>query len=291
MLGDVTVIYWNTGWILINAKMVMCGKGEKLSWSGFRNHLVETFSTIFSSVTLFTLTACCAVAVIAGPFGTYETMPLSTRTAYWSMAISSGLLVAYVSRATMATVFEGRRPLLFDLSAGLMVSVILAPLIWGLRAWIDPVLGLQDLSLPSIALNILVIAWGIFVLRRQIGLEKPSGYRRRNAGEEVPNSRLHRRLSTLDGGEIMRLSANDHFVDVSTDRGVETLRLRLGDAIDEMDPIEGVCTHRSHWVALSAVVGVDQTSPNKTFVILRNGDRVPVSRKYRPRLAAAGLLD
>ena len=217
-------------------------------------------------------------------------MPVAVRVAYWSMAVSSGLLVAYLSRATMATVFGKRRPILFDLGAGLMVSVILAPLIWGLRAWTDPVLDLHQLRLPSIALNILVIAWGIFVLRRQIGLEQPSGYRR-DAREEVPTPRLHGRFSDLEGVEIMRLSANDHFVEVSTDRGVETLRLRLGDAIDEMDPIEGICTHRSHWVALSAVVGVEQVGANKTFVILRNGDRVPVSGKYRPRLVEAGLLE
>jgi hypothetical protein len=262
-----------------------------LNWSEFRNHLVETFSTLFSSVTLFTVLASVAVAVIAGPFGTSETMSLVTRTAYWGIAIFSGLLVAYICRATMATVFGMRRPILFDLGAGLMVSVLLAPLIWGLRAWMDPVLGLEQLRLPSIALNILVIAWGIFILRRQIGLEQPSGYRRREAGEDLPKPRLHRRLSELDGVEIMRLSANDHFVEVATDRGVETLRLRLGDAIDEMDPIKGLCTHRSHWVALSAVVGVEQAGANKTFVILRNGDRVPVSRKYRPRLVGAGLLE
>ncbi|WP_417733721.1 LytTR family DNA-binding domain-containing protein [Roseovarius sp.] len=262
-----------------------------MNWSDFRNHLVETFSTLFSTVTLFSLAATSAVAVIAGPFGTYETMSLATRTTYWGLAISIGLLVAYLSRATMATLFGERRPLLFDLGASLMVSTIMAPLIWGLRAWLDPVLDLQHLSLPSIALNIFVIAVGIFVLRRQIGLEKPAGYRGINEDDKVPQTRLHRRLTTLDGAEIMRLSANDHFVDVSSDRGVETLRLRLGDAIHEMDPIEGICTHRSHWVALSAVVGVEQAGANKTFVILRNGDRVPVSRKYRPRLVAAGLLE
>ncbi|SLN48058.1 LytTr DNA-binding domain protein [Roseovarius gaetbuli] len=269
----------------------MCDKGNELNWSDFRNHLVETFSTLLSSVTLLTVAVSIAVAVIAGPFGTYETMPLAARATYWSMAIFSGLLVAYLSRATMATVFGKRRPILFDLGGGLMVSVILAPLIWGLRAWMDPVLKLQQLRLLSIALNIFVISWCIFILRRQIGLEQPAGYRRRDGDEDVPTTRLHRRLSDLEGVEIMRLSANDHFVDVSTDRGVETLRLRLGDAIDEMDPIEGICTHRSHWVALSAVVGVEQAGANKTFVILRNGDRVPVSRKYRPRLVEAGLLE
>ena len=268
----------------------MCGKGKELNRSEFRKHLVETFSTLFSSATAFTVVVSIAVAAIAGPFGTYETMSAVTRAAYWGMAIVGGLLVAYLCRATMVTVFGKRRPVLFDLGAAVMVSVILAPLIWGLRAWMDPVLDLNHLRLPNIALNTFVIAWGIFVLRRQIGLEQPPGYRRRDAGEDVPTSRLHRRLSNLSGVEIMRLSANDHFVDVSTDRGVETLRLRLGDAIDEMDPIKGICTHRSHWVALSAVVGVEQADANKTFVILRNGDRVPVSRKYRPRLMATGLL-
>jgi DNA-binding LytR/AlgR family response regulator len=64
----------------------------------------------------------------------------------------------------------------------------------------------------------------------------------------------------------------------------------LGDAIDEMEPVKGICTHRSHWVALGAIKRVEREGA-RLFVVLRNGDRVPVSRKYRPRLEQAGLID
>ena len=74
-----------------------------------------------------------------------------------------------------------------------------------------------------------------------------------------------------------------------TDRGTEKLRLRLSDAIDEMEPVEGLCTHRSHWVTRAAIAGHVRES-GKLFVTLENGDRVPVSRTYRPQLEAEGLV-
>jgi DNA-binding LytR/AlgR family response regulator len=74
-----------------------------------------------------------------------------------------------------------------------------------------------------------------------------------------------------------------------TDRGTETLRLRLSDAIDEMEPVEGLCTHRSHWVALAAITASERRQ-GKLFVRLSNGERVPVTRTYAPKLEAAGVI-
>ena len=70
---------------------------------------------------------------------------------------------------------------------------------------------------------------------------------------------------------------------------MSAIRLRFGDAIEEMDPVDGFCTHRSHWVARQAVSGAERER-GKIFLRLENGDRVPVSRTYMPDLEEAGLL-
>jgi len=87
-----------------------------------------------------------------------------------------------------------------------------------------------------------------------------------------------------------RFRQRDHFVDVITDTGTQTLRLRFADAVDEMEPAKGFLTHHSHWMSQDAIEGVERQD-GKLFLRLNNNDIVPVSRTYRPALADAGILD
>jgi hypothetical protein len=204
--------------------------------------------------------------------------------------ITLGLVIGLFVRAHMVAWAAALGPARFDLAISFIVSIALAPVIWALRGGLDPVLAHSDLNPWSITFNTFMIVAGIFVLRRLTGMEQPAGYGR--PPPEVPLApRLMRRLSGDGGSEILRLSGNDHFVDVATTAGQETLRLRLADAIAEMEPVRGICTHRSHWVALAAISGVERENGDKLIVCLRNGDRVPVSRKYRPQLEAAGWIE
>lgn len=230
------------------------------------------------------------IAVLAGPFGSYDTMGWPVRLVYWGVVISFGLTIGFFVRGRMLVLAGVLGPARFDLALALIVSAALTPLIWALRGWLDPLLSHADLSLWSIAFNTFPIVAGIVVLRRLTGAEEPAGYGRRRL-EQAPAPRLLRRLSREEGIEILHLSGNDHSVDVATSEGVETLRLRLADAIAEMEPVRGVSTHRSHWVALVAISGLERENGGKLFVRLCNGERVPVSRKYRSLLEEAGWTE
>ena len=61
------------------------------------------------------------------------------------------------------------------------------------------------------------------------------------------------------------------------------------DAVNEMEPVEGFCTHRSHWVTRAAVKRVERQG-NRLYAALINGEMIPVSRKYRENLENAGLI-
>lgn len=256
----------------------------------FRQQIAAILAGLGSPLTLFIWMAACSLAVLAGPFGTYATMGWSIRLIYWGSVITLGLVIGLVVRGQLVAWAATLGPARFDLAVSFIVSVALAPAIWALRGGLDPVLAHSDLSLWSITFNTFMIVAGIFVLRRLTGMEQPAGYGR-PPPEVPPTPRLLRRLSGDGGSEIMRLSGNDHFVDVATTAGQETLRLRLADAIEEMEPVSGICTHRSHWVALAAITGMERENGEKLFVRLRNGDRVPVSRRYRPLLEAAGWVE
>ncbi|WP_322866386.1 LytTR family DNA-binding domain-containing protein [Aquicoccus sp. G2-2] len=101
--------------------------------------------------------------------------------------------------------------------------------------------------------------------------------------------RLLLRLPEDARAPVLRLSSRDHQVEVVTRLGAVLIRMRLADAIAEMEPVPGYGTHRSHWVAAAAIEGVEQDG-NRTFLLLVNGDRVPVGKKYRPGLESMGVL-
>ena len=62
----------------------------------------------------------------------------------------------------------------------------------------------------------------------------------------------------------------------------------LADAIRESSGVPGLQIHRSHWVAIAAVVGAHR-SDGKVLLELSNGLRLPVSRGYLPAVEEAGL--
>lgn len=244
--------------------------------------MAETAAALSSRLTISIWLTACLVAVVAGPFGTFQTMGAGLRAVYWGTVITSGIAIGAVVNALFQTLCRRWHPLWIDVKASLLITTLLAPLIFVLRAALDSMLSRSDLALGSIWINTALFVAPIFFLRRQL---TGGG---RTPGPDRP--RLMRRLpEPMQGATLLHLSAHDHTVEINTDQGVETLRLRLSDAINEMEPVEGVSTHRSHWVARAAITG-HVCDGGKLYVKLTNGDLVPVSRTYRPRLEALGLV-
>lgn len=255
----------------------------------FRALVRASVSIIFSPVTPVIWAGCIVVAVLSGPFDTYATMGWPLRALYWGTVVTLAIFFGVAARAVAVRVVGFGRPLAFDLFATGLLAASFAPVIWLLRSAIVPRPPGTEVSLTGIAVNTFAIALGVFVLRRLFGLE-PGSYRMLDEAPASREPRLRRRLPEDLQGDILHLWANDHSVRISTSEGEATLRIRLVDAIEEMEPVAGLCTHRSHWVARSAIVAVERESAQKMSVVLSNGERVPVSRTYRPRLVAAGLV-
>jgi DNA-binding LytR/AlgR family response regulator len=90
-------------------------------------------------------------------------------------------------------------------------------------------------------------------------------------------------------GKLIALIVEDHYVDIVTDKGKTLVLMRLADAIREAAPVLGLQVHRSHWVALDAVLRT-QRSEGKIVIELANGMKLPVSRGYLPAAKEAGLV-
>lgn len=260
-----------------------------------------SFARLATPFCLFCIFACWLVAVLAGPFGTYEAMTFGPRALYWGGIVWGAVLVGFAVQAVMRLLTGEPTGWAGVLAESLLVAAVVAPLVvlWRTTAsgWSE---GLEVLPV-SITVNTFVISLAIFAFAHLLSLNDAGatdGAAPAEAEAEAPpptaaprpEARLLRRLPEEATGDILRLTANNHHVDVITTQGLVTLRLRLTDAIDEMDPVEGFCVHRSHWVTQSAILRVEKVTAHKTEVILSNGDRIPVGRKYRENLVKAGFL-
>jgi hypothetical protein len=253
----------------------------------------ETFLNFISPLTGFIWVTCILVATLAGPFGTFAAFDWQTRLLYWGIVVTLAFLFGYSAHAITRLVIGPGRPVLFDGFAALLMALVFGPTVFGLRAMFQPEAIGVDVVLTRVTFNVFCMAVGIFVLYRHLCMTDQGNYLLADdlgAAQPGGEPRLLRRLSDETVGDVLRLSASDHYVEVVTTEGSEVLRLRFADAINEMEPVEGYCVHRSHWVARSAIMGVERESAHKLFLRLSNGDRVPVSRKYRTALEEAGVI-
>jgi hypothetical protein len=220
-----------------------------------------------------------------GPFGTYLAGPVETRIAYWVGLFWCSLL--FYSPAISGARWLAARlqiPHAVALGAGFVLAAIptsaltsfAATRVWGVEAseltWYFQVLVV---SVPMAAVQLL------------LHHRQPVQSAHKAISPQTP--RLFARSSKLHG-KLYCLEMQDHYVSVHSSSGRDLLLLRLRDAIEEADGVEGLQVHRSWWVARSAVSRVSREGP-RLMLRLENGIEVPVSRSGIARLRAAGWLD
>ncbi len=99
------------------------------------------------------------------------------------------------------------------------------------------------------------------------------------AGKTAPKPAADQRQVILAGKsfpleKIGRVAAAEHYLEVHIMHGnVHTIRERLGAFLDQVEPDDGIQTHRSHWVATSAIADVEGQS-----VKIHCGTIVPIAR-------------
>lgn len=243
------------------------------------------------------LAAMAVVALLmgfAGPFGTYELLPLAARLGYWAAIVLATYGVGY-GFGVVAVPLVGRRirtrwlrMALVSTASGIpiTVAVVLVNLVtFGSDGW--DVIELAELwvSVTVISLGVMLISVLVdqSLARAREHVPMPDA-----AGAEAGQPRVLERLPLPQRGNLVSLSVSDHYVDVVTTRGHGLVLMRLSDAIAETAPVQGLQVHRSHWVALDAVarpVRVD----GKLQLELRDGRRLPVSRSYLKAVRQAGL--
>ena len=88
---------------------------------------------------------------------------------------------------------------------------------------------------------------------------------------------------------ILALQSEDHYLRVHTSRGDALILMRLSDAMVAVEGLEGTQTHRSWWVARSAITDSEKSRGRATLT-LENNIEVPVSRSFYPELREKGWI-
>lgn len=218
---------------------------------------------------------------VAGAFGTAE-VPIWARFAYWTpMMVLGSAWGGFCSRRIYRDGDRGR-PIA---SAVLLTTAIAVPLTAVVWAATSILFGraLSISTLPAFLGPVFVVSaamTGISILasRAATPVDAPAA---------KPVKFLERLPLRLRGAEIWAVEAEDHYLRVRTDRGSDLILMRLSDAVDELEGLEGARTHRSWWVAKSAVTDVAR-GDGRAVLTLRDGTRVPVSRTHARALRAAG---
>ncbi|MFN3591686.1 MAG: LytTR family DNA-binding domain-containing protein [Thermaurantiacus sp.] len=241
-------------------------------------------------VELFILVAVVLVIAFLGPFGTYALGQLEARILYWGQLIFGGYVII---RPAMRLAPALAQQLGFPLAvvwAGLasLAALPLTLLVWFVNGAHRLPSGAEFLRLLPHVLAITVLMSGLFWLLRRRP-ETPAAAAPPPISRSPGTPRLLDRLPLGRRGRIRALEMEDHYVRVHTDLGSDLVLMRMGDAIAELDGLEGLRVHRGWWVAREAVTEARWDGRNLRLA-LEGGLLAPVARSRVAEVRAAGWV-
>jgi DNA-binding LytR/AlgR family response regulator len=228
---------------------------------------------------------------LSGPFDTWTTQTTPVRLLYWSLVVwltyGAGFLVSVIVHPWLDRAHLVLKVGLTALAVAIAVFVLLAGLnllIFG-QVPEEPADYLRSFGV-ILAICAVIEAINQIIARHSAPPAFPT---EQNAHPAAARPMILDRMPLAKRGPLLSLSVQDHYVEVTTTRGRELLLMRLGDAIRETPPVEGLQVHRSHWVAHDAVSAADRRGDG-AILTLSDGRTIPVSRSFLPAVRDAGFL-
>lgn len=220
------------------------------------------------------------VCALSGPFGTIDHLSLAGRFAYWFVVVGASVWGSCLPDLAHAGDQWRRAALWLSYALGLSGFVVM------LKLWvfgIDPAWGFFLYLLGLIIIVVLLVIGFIWLIQQVHPAAADL--------EDVPEStaRFLKRIPYAQRGSLVRIEAQDHYLNVVTTKGDNLILMRFSDAAAELEKAHGLVVHRSHWIALDAVTGHRRRN-GRDLLVMSDGSEVPVSRSNRPAAKAAGLL-
>lgn len=214
------------------------------------------------------------LVAVAGPFYTLDNLSLAGRIFFWGLVGVPATLMMWAINRLVAVFCPQHWP---GAAIGAIAGVLgVLPLMLLVTAsmWMAglslPASGFLGL-LPYVAPTVI----GISVL---VHLLLPVPDRKQPPARQASATGLFARLPPELGRDIIAVQAQDHYVSVSTTKGSSLILMRMSDATEDLAQLAGMQNHRSWWVNMRHVTGLEKPETGTTKLILRNGARVPVPK-------------
>lgn len=252
----------------------------------------EFFSEIRTERGLFVFLGAIFLLTILGPFGSYEALTLMERFIFWTAVISAvGVPMHFAVHVALGSERLGGLPRLARLAIGVAVAAIPGT---GFVFFVCAVLWPRTLTFETFVVTWFeVTAVGFTIaafrfLNEADPVPTDAAPEADTPGESWPPARRCRfqdRLDPSNGTDIVSLSMQDHYVEVTTTGGTELVLIRFSDALAELDGLDGLRIHRSHWAAVPHVTALTRDD-GRLRVRLTDGRSLPVSATYAKALRA-----
>lgn len=250
--------------------------------------------------TLFASLAGAVVVLVLQPMHT-SSLPILAAYGLWSAHLFFGFLLFLAGVA-------GLQKLGWSNPWPTVVSALLLPLLFGCVSLVldygfgnpedsddspTTLLGLLFEEVLAVTPASLVIAGAlIYFLNREAQISEAASPQApaEEVSKSVPLRDLIASVPPNLGDDILRLHAQDHYVEIVTTQGRSLLSEQFGECVDKLADLSGIQCHRSHWVRLAHVVEI-QKKGSAYVCLLSNGEEVPVSRRkyseFKSRLSVS----
>ncbi|MES2861165.1 MAG: LytTR family DNA-binding domain-containing protein [Pseudomonadota bacterium] len=226
------------------------------------------------------------VLALTGAFGTVET-PLWLRLAYWVPVMLAGAGWGHVcSQLIDRWIDMDEKPWLAVAALTAAITGPVSLLVWLVTGLVFEHRMYPLQTLPLMIGPVLIVTATMSAINVFVGKAQPIQTHAATVGA-APARFPDRLPMKLRGAAIRAVQAEDHYLRIHTDRGSDLILMRLSDALEELEGLEGSQTHRSWWVAKNAVRDVSRGDGRATLT-LDGGVTVPVSRRYAKALRDAG---
>lgn len=214
------------------------------------------------------------VLTFLGPFGSYESMDFPTRFVYWSaLMVGVGFFMHISMTTALTTPYLGKLPQFIRIGIGSIIAGLPGAAV---VIFVNEVFWPVTITLTRIGTIWMQVALVGYV----IGVVEYMQWGPAKDTEDKPErTEFHNRLSASEKAEIISLSMQDHYVDVTTSEGSELVLIRMSDAIGEVSGIAGARIHRSHWIAKSHLQNIEKDKA-RHLAVLSDGRTLPISNTY-----------
>lgn len=253
----------------------------------------KVFYAVFFGVVLAT--------AILGPYGLFNTASFADRLA---LALKINVICWFIGIA-IAVPF---RLLLQRFGLPLFLSIFLAAVVASvgivfalsalLRVWIGLSFNATQFAEQAIAFLVVVHLLMVFLMREH-GLLTPSDASIEHEDKGLLTARQQGQMKTLERSEVCPLQkrlpvskrgllcalvAQDHYVEIVTEKGSDLVLMRFSDAVKEVESERGLRVHRSVWVSAHGLKSIEKEH-RRHFAILFDGRRLPVARGMEKKLS------